>query len=184
MPYDQTLLGQKAEKVLTHVKKDIASLRTGKASVQLLDPVVVEVYGSKMKIPELANVSIPDANLLVITPWDKNIIADLEKAINSSDLNLNPVVDGDKIRIVVPQLTEERRKEMVKTLQQKIENAKTMLRSVRTEIKKQIEDQKGGTGISEDDIERDLEDMEKSFKEYMEQLEEIAKKKEKELLTI
>jgi len=184
MPYNSSQLTDRLEKVLDHVVADMATLRTGKASAQLLDPVLVEAYGSKMKIQEVANVSIPDANMLVVTPWDKNLLENIERAINVSALNLNPIVDGDKIRIVIPALTEERRKEMVKTLSQKIENGKTMIRSARTDTKKDIEDQEGESGVSEDDIKRDLAEMEKITKDYIEKLEKIGKKKEEELMTL
>lgn len=177
-------LQQSLNKVLEHVKQDLMSLRTGKASVSMLDGVLVEAYGSRMKINELASVSVPDANMIIIAPWDKSVLASIETAINKSDLNLNPVVDGDKIRIVVPALTQERRLEMVKILHQKVESGKMMVRSARTDAKKDIEDQKGEAGFSEDDIELELTEMEKVVKEYIAKLDELAKGKEQELLTI
>lgn len=184
MPDNISTLQQSLTKALDHVKNDISTLRTGKANTALLDPIAVEVYGSKMKINELANVSVPDANMLIISPWDKSILADIEAAIQKSGLNLNPVVDGDRIRIVVPALTQERREEMVKILHQKIESGRVMLRSARTDAKKIIENQKGKTGISEDDIKFELEEMEKTVKEYTTKLDNMATAKEKELMTI
>ena len=112
----------KLEKAYEFVMNDVASLRTGRATVQILDPVVVEAYGTKMRIAELASVQAPDPSMLLITPWDKGLLSNIERAISTADLNLNPVVDGDVIRIKIAQLTEEKRKEMVKILYKKISN--------------------------------------------------------------
>lgn len=172
------------EKVCDHVRQDISTLRTGKANAGLLDLVSVEAYGSYMKINELANISVPDANMLVITPWDKNVLSAIETGINKAELNLNPVVDGDKIRITVPPLTQERRQEMVKLLHQKIESGKVMIRNERVDTKKAIEATKGEAAISEDDIKADLEEMQKVVNKYIEKLDEMAEAKEKELMTI
>lgn len=174
----------KLEKALEHVQRDVATLRTGKANAQLLDPVMVEAYGAKMKVVELATVQAPDASLIVVSPWDKSVLPNIEKAIATADLNLNPVVDGDIIRIAIAPLTEEKRREMVKVLHKKIESGKVMLRTIRTDTKKDIESQEGSDGVSEDDIKADLERLEEVIKEYMQQLEDLAVKKEKDLLTI
>jgi ribosome recycling factor len=182
--FDFTDLTQKLDKAVAHIKKELATLRTGKATPQILDPVLVDAYGAKMKITELANVSAPDANMLIIAPWDKSLLATLEKAIATAPLNINPIVDGDIIRIVIPPLTEERRKEMVKILHQKIEGGKIMLRGIRADSKKEIEKQKGQDNISEDNISADIEELDKTLKDYINQLEEIAKDKEKDLMTV
>jgi len=184
MAFNFTELKQKLDKAIDHVSRDVGTLRTGKASVQLLDPVFVEAYGSKMKITELASVQAPDASLITISPWDKSVMANIERAIANSDLNLNPVVDGAIIRIKIAPLTEEKRKEMVKVLQKKIENGKVMLRSIRTDGKRDIENQKGTEGVSEDDIKSDLIELDEVLKEFITKLEEISTKKEKDLLTI
>ncbi|MBD3250216.1 MAG: ribosome recycling factor [Candidatus Pacebacteria bacterium] len=182
--YNFTPFKQKLEKIIEHAKKDIATLRTGRASVDMLDPVKVQAYGSSMGINELANIGTPDPNLILIKPWDQNLIENIEEAIHKSDLNLNPVVDKDQIRIVVPALTEERRQEMVKKLNQKIESAKVMMRNARTEVKNEIDELEGQAGVSEDDIHRDLEQLDKIVKEYTQKLEQIETDKEKELTTI
>lgn len=175
---------QKIQRALDHLVGDVATLRTGKASVQLLDPVLVAVYGGNLKLQEVASVEAPDPTLLVVTPWDKTILADVEKSIATANLNLNPVVDGDLIRISIPPLTEERRLEMVKVLQQKIESGRVMLRSIRTDVKKEIEKQKGTEDVSKDDIKRDLKALDEKLKESLEQLDTINENKEKELLTV
>ena len=137
-----------------------------------------------MAINELANVSAPDANLLVIDPWDKNIIDEIEKAINKAALNLSPVVDKGIIRIVIPPLTEERRMEMVKQLHQKAESAKVMMRAARIDAKNEIVDQEGEAGVSEDDIHQEIEELNKSMADYEKKLELMIAEKEKELMSI
>jgi ribosome recycling factor len=182
--YNFSLLNQKFDRAVAHIEKDLGTLRTGKASPQLLDPVMVDAYGAKMRVAELANVSAPDANMVLVSPWDKSILENLEKAIASASLNVNPIVDGDVIRIIIPPLTEERRKEMVKILFQKVEAGKVMLRNIRVDAKKEIEKQEGEDGVSEDDIKSDMEQLDKVLKEYTLKLEEISKKKEKDLMTV
>lgn len=184
MAYDFSETRSKLTAALDHLTKDIASLRTGRASVQLLDPVMVEAYGTRMRLVEVANVSAPDPSLITVSPWDKGLLAPVEKAIASAGLNLNPVVDGQIIRIAIPPLTEETRREMVKKLHQKIESGRVMLRTIRTDAKQDIEGQEGDGGVSEDDITRDLEALEKLLKDFMEKLDALAAAKEKELLTI
>ena len=184
MAFNFTDVKQRLDKAIDHVSRDVGSLRTGKATAQLLDPVVVEAYGARMKVAELASVQAPDATLITISPWDKSILANIERAIATADLNLNPVVDGDIIRIQIAPLTEEKRKEMVKVLHKKIENGKVMLRNLRTDAKKEVESQEGSAGISEDDITVDLQQLDEILKEYMDRLDSLATTKEKDLLTI
>lgn len=184
MPFQFSIFNELVDKAINHVGRDLATLRTGRASAQMLDPVVIEVYSSEMKINELANVSAPDPNLLVVKPWDTSILDKIEKAISSSGLNFNPVVDGDIIRITVPPLTEERRKEMVKLLYQKVEGGRVMLRSIRTEVKKDIENQDGEANVSEDDIRRDLKELDKLTQQKIDEIDQLAKNKETELMTI
>jgi ribosome recycling factor len=184
MPFQFSTFNELVDKAITHVTRDLATLRTGRASTQMLDPIMVEVYDSEMKIGELANASAPDPNLLVIKPWDTSILDKIEKAIASSGLNFNPVVDGDIIRIAVPPLTEERRKEMVKLLYQKIEGGRVMLRSIRTEVKQDIENQEGEANVSEDDIRRDLKKLDELTQKKIDEIDKLAKDKETELMTI
>ena len=184
MAFESSQIKVKMDKTLDHVKRDISSLRTGKATVQLLDPVVVEAYGSKMKIAELATVQAPDATMLVVSPWDKSVLPNIERAISMAELNINPVVDGDIIRIKIAPLTEEKRKEMVKILQKKIETGRVMLRNVRSDIKKDIDSQKGADGVSEDLIKSQLINLDDVLKEYMTKIDLISLAKEKDLLTI
>ena len=183
MSYNFATFTQKADHTLQHLLEDIGTLRTGRATIQLLDPVVVEAYGTQMHINELANVSVPDPTLITITPWDKSVLGAMEKAIASSPLNIHPVVDGDMIRISIPPLTEERRKEMVKLLSQKIENGRVMLRNVRGDARKEIEKMEG-PGVSEDSIKTDLAELDKRVKQCMDQIDKMASEKEKELMKV
>lgn len=175
---------QQVDKAYEHVAQDIRSLRTGRASADLLDPVRVDAYGAQMKLIEVASVTAPDATLLVVSPWDKSLVSAVEKAIASAGLNLNPVVEGQIIRIAVPPLTQERRQEMVKSLHQKIESGRVTIRTIRSETKQTIEEEKGTAGVSEDDIALDLAELEKSVKAALTKLDELQEQKERELLHV
>ncbi len=164
--------------------RDIATLRTGRASTQMLDSVSVEAYGARMRLIEVASVQAPDPTLLVISPWDKSLLSAIEKGITSADLNLSPVVDGDIIRIAIQPLTEDKRKEMVKSLAKKIEAGKVMVRTVRTDAKKVIEDLEGTDDVSEDDIKSHLAELEEITKGFITKLETMEAQKEKELMTV
>jgi ribosome recycling factor len=174
----------RAQKILEHIQQDISSLRTGRAHTSLLDAVTVEAYGTRMKINEVGAVAVPDPTMLTVSPWDKSLLEAISKGIQTSGLNLNPVIDGDMIRIAIPPLTTERRQEMVKLLSQKIESGKVMLRNLRADIRKEIEGLEGKDGVSEDDIKKWLEDLDKRVKELETQIDELKKKKEADLMTI
>jgi ribosome recycling factor len=184
MSYDFSTFETDSKKAIEHIRQDVNTLRTGRATVQMLDSVTVEAYGSYMKLIEVASVQAPDPTLLVVTPWDKSLLEATQKGIKAANLNLNPIVDGGLIRISVPPLTEEKRHEMVKQLQRKIEDGKVMLRNVRSDSKQEIDDQKGQDGVSEDDIGYNLEELDRRHKSYLDILEKMSETKEKELLTI
>lgn len=177
-------LEQKLNKVLEVVDGDLATVRTGRAKPDLVSNLTVMAYGQKMKLFELATVSAPDTGLLVIMPWDKSVIADIEKAIMTSDLSLSPNVSGDAIKIAIPSLTEERRLDFVKLVHQKMESGKIMIRQVRQEMKEKIDDLKGSSGISEDDIDRMLEQLQRKIEEFGLQVEEKGKIKEAEIMAV
>lgn len=184
MAFDFSDFHQQATKALEHITQDINQLRTGKASSQILDSIQVEAYGTHMKVNEVANVTVPDSNMILVAPWDKSLIGAIEKAINSGGLNLNAVVDGTILRILVPALTEERRKDMVKLLNQKIEGGRVIIRSVRTDTKKDIDKQEGQPGISEDAIETELLELDALVKEYLDKLNDIGERKAQDLMTL
>ena len=172
------------EQTLEVVKKDLSSVRTGRAKPSLVEDVKVEAYGTIMTIKELATISAPDTTLIVISPWDKGLVSAISSGIQKSGLNIQPIVDGDTVKISIPSLTQERREELVKLVHQKLESGKVMIRQVRTEIKEQIEAQKGEAGISEDNINYWIAEMQKSIEQFMGKIEDLEKEKEKELMTL
>lgn len=177
-------LKSRLEQSIEVVKKDLSSVRTGRAKPSIVEEVKVEAYGTYMSLRELATISAPDPSLITISPWDKSLVGAVASAINKSGLNLNAVTDSDVIKIAIPPLTQERREELVKLVHQKIESGKVMIRQIRTEIKEEIEAQKGESGISEDSIKGWLESMQKSVDGAIARVEEVGRDKEKELMTL
>lgn len=175
---------QNMDKVISLVSNDLKQIKTGRAKPSLIEDVQIEAYGSMMHLRELASISAPDTHLLTVSPWDKSVLGAIEKGLAKSSMGLNPVVDGDMIRIALPALTQERREEMVKMVKQHIESGRQMLRGVRNDTKKEVEDQKGSSGVSEDDIESQLEEMQKHYDEWMKKLDAVGEEKEKELMQI
>jgi len=175
---------QQFEKVLEIIKKDITSLRTGRAAPRLVEAVKVECYGTKSDLMQLASITAPEPQTITIKPWDKNILKDIERALQSSDLNINPVVDSDLIRINFPSLTEESRKELVKILHKKLEEARVSLRSQREKTREEVITLEKEKNISEDEKFQALKDLEIITKEYNDKLKEVSDAKEKEIITI
>lgn len=177
---------EKFEKVISVVGEDMDTIRVGGAKPSMVEHVEVEAYGpgQRLKLVEVATISAPDPTQIVIAPWDRNLIRAIEKGIMESNLNLTPNVSGEVIRIIIPPLTEERRQDFVKLLHQKLESGRVMLRGVRQEVKEEVEAQKGAAGISEDDIEGELLELQKLVDEYSGKLEAMAKAKEEEILRL
>ncbi len=172
---------QDSSKLMEVYLQDLSSVRTGRAKPSLVENIEVIAYGSTMKIMELASISAPDSSQIIIKPWDKSVLKDIEKALSISDLHIPPIVDGEQIRLSIPQLTGERRQELIKLVGQKKNATLEMLRDIRTKYKKQIDSQDGQAGISEDDIKRDLVELQKVTEEYTVKIDEMTKTKEKEL---
>ena len=181
---DFTHLRARMDKAVEAFRKELASQRTGRANVHMLDSIHVDAYGSQMPLSQVANVSAPEANLITIQPWDNSLTAAIEKAIRGSDLGFNPQNDGKVIRVPVPALTEERRKEMVKHLNKVLEEHRTAIRNIRRDgndaIKKAMKDKK----ISEDEERGSLEQMQKVTDDEIKKLEEMFKAKEKEVMQV
>jgi ribosome recycling factor len=171
-------------KTIDFFKKDISSLRTGRANPAILDGVLIEAYGTKTLLAGLASISIPETRSIVITPWDKSITKDIERAIVAADLGLNPVNEGDKIRLVVPLLSEENRKELVKKLYEKMEVSRIALRQIRDDIKELIESAFKNKAISEDDKFRFFKELDEEIARKNDELKKIKDKKEEEVMTI
>ncbi len=179
-----TQLRTRMDKAVEDFRKEMASTRTGRASVHMLDSVVVDAYGSQMPINQLANVSAPEPQLITVQPWDVSQIGAIEKAIRAADLGLNPMNDGKLVRVPVPALTEDRRKEMVKHLHRVLEEHRTAVRNIRRDgndlIKKAMKDKK----ITEDEERGALEQLQKLTDDEIKKMEELAKGKEKEVLSV
>ncbi len=171
------------EKVIEVFTGDLATIRTGRAKPDLVSGVEVMAYGQRMKLFEVASVTAPDPATIVIAPWDKSVIRDVEKALLASELQLTPNVSGDVVRINIPPLTQERRADFVKLLHQKIESGRVMARQVRQEIKEAIDALKGQPGVSEDDIDNLREVLQQVCNDYTQKIEELGKKKEEEIMS-
>lgn len=176
---------RKSEQVLSLVKDDLAMIRSGRAQPQMVEKVMIEAYpGTRLPLQELASITAPDPHLLMIQPWDSSVVKQVAAGLSSSDLKLNPVVDGQVIRISLPALTQERREDLVKMVKQKLEGGKEMLRDVRNDTKREVDGQKGKPGVSEDDIYSWHEELQKIHDDYIAKLEAMAEVKEKELREI
>ena len=177
-------LKTRMDKAVEDFRKEMTATRTGRASVHMLDGVMVEAYGSQMPLNQLANVSAPEPQLITVQPWDVSQIGAIEKAIRSGDLGLNPMNDGKLVRVPVPALTEDRRKEMVKHLNKVLEEHRTAVRNIRRDgndhIKKALKDKK----ITEDEERGAMENLQKLTDEEIRKMEEMAKGKEKEVMSI
>ncbi len=177
-------LKTRMDKAVDDFRKEMASTRTGRASVHMLDSVVVDAYGSQMPLNQLANVSAPEPQLITVQPWDVSQIGAIEKAIRSGDLGLNPMNDGKLVRVPVPALTEDRRKDMVKHLHRILEEHRTAVRNIRRDgndlIKKALKDKK----ITEDEERGALEQIQKLTDDEIKKMEEMAKGKEKEVMSL
>ena len=180
----QQQLKSRMEKAVDDFRANLASTRTGRASVHMLDQVKVPYYGSDMPLNQVAQVTAPEANLILIQPFDPTILADIEKALRTSDLGFNPQNDGKVVRIPVPPMTEERRKEVVKHLNKTLEDHRTAVRNIRRDgndlIKKSAKDKK----ISEDEEKRSLEEIQKLTDDEIRRMEEMCRNKEREVLQI
>ena len=177
-------LRTRMEKAVEDFRKEMASQRTGRASVHMLDGVTVDAYGSQMPLNQLANVSAPEPQLITVQPWDVSQIGAIEKAIRGADLGLNPMNDGKLVRVPVPALTEDRRKDMVKHLHKVLEEHRTAVRNIRRDgndvIKKAMKDKK----ITEDEERGALEQIQKLTDDEIKKMEELAKGKEKEVMSV
>lgn len=171
-------------KTVDFFKKDIVGLRTGRANPSILDDVIVEAYGVKTPVNGLASVTIADAKSIVVAPWDKNVLKDIEKAITQADFGLSITNEGDKIRLIAPIMTEENRCEIVKKLNKKMEDSRISIRQIREEIKNDIEAAEENKAISEDDKFRFIKELDEEVSKFNELLKELRNNKEKEVMTI
>ena len=175
---------QKMTKTVEVFRKDLASVRAGRANPAMLDKVMVDYYGTPTPINQLANIAVPEPRLLTIQPWDKSTIKDIEKAILKSDLGITPTNDGVVIRLVVPQLTQERRAEIVKTVKKKAEEAKVAVRNIRREVIDDIKKLEKDKVVSEDEAKKGQDKAQKLTDKYIKEIDSILEKKEKEIMEV
>ncbi|HVF75132.1 MAG TPA: ribosome recycling factor [Acidimicrobiales bacterium] len=175
---------EKMAKAVAHAQVDFASVRTGRASPALVEKLRVEYYGSEVPLQQIAGINVPEARLLVITPYDKTALKSIEKAIQNSDLGINPSNDGVVIRLSFPPLTEERRKEMVKVVKHKAEEARVAIRNLRRAARHDLEALEKDGDISSDELERAEKEMEKITHEYVAEIDRLLAHKEQELLEV
>ena len=174
----------KMEKTVSVLKEDLNTVRAGLANAAILDKVSVNYYGTQTPLKSVANISVPDPRTLMITPFDPSSIADIEKAINEANLGLNPSNDGKAIRLVVPQLTEERRKELTKTTKKMGEEAKVAVRNIRRDVNEAAKKAEKNGDMTEDDLKGTLDDVQKSTDKFIKTIDEMIAKKDKEIMEV
>ena len=175
---------EKFEQAVEHFVEEAAKLRTGRANPALLEGILVDYYGTRTPIKQIANVTIPEARQILIQPWDKGAMQPIETAIRESGLGFNPGNDGNVIRITLPQLTEDRRRELVKSLNSRAEDSRISIRATREEIWKEIQELEKSGDIGEDDKFAGKDELQKAVDEYNTKIEDLREKKEKEIMTV
>jgi ribosome recycling factor len=175
---------QRMEDSLAAVRRDFATVRTGKASPAILDSVRVDAYGSKLPLNQVASVSTPEASLLVVQPFDRSLIGEIERGIHAAGIGLNPANDGQVVRVPIPALTEERRKEFVKVLKQMGEEARVSVRQARREGNDEVKARQKEGELSEDEARRTIDEIQKLTDQFMQRIDEALAQKEKEVMTV
>ena len=172
------------EKAVDDFRKELATIRTGRANASLLDSVCVYYYGTPTPVNQLGSMTVPDPGMIVIAPWDQSAVALIDKAIRAAELGLNPTNDGKVVRVPIPALTEDRRKDLVKQLHKVLENHRTAVRNIRRDLKEAIEKLEKEKKISEDDKKRSLDELEKLSHAETKKIEDLSAAKEKEVMQI
>ena len=175
---------ERMKKSLANLKEGFAVLRTGRASAAIFDKIRVDAYGEKSPLSQVSNISVPEARLIVIQPWDKGLIGEIEKAIRSSDLSLNPSNDGKVIRISIPPLTEERRKELVKVAKNNAEQSRVAVRNIRRDGNDELKKLQKDGKLSEDEESKSADELQKLTDSYIGKLNQILEEKEKEIMEV
>jgi ribosome recycling factor len=175
---------ERMEKAIQALKRDLASLRAGRATPALLDKVTVEYYGTETPLNQMANISAPEPRMLVVQPWDKSALADIEKGILKSELGLTPTNDGNIIRITIPALTEERRAELVKVVKKTGEEAKVAIRNIRRDANDDVKKLEKNGDLSEDEARRGQDEIQKLTDKFIAEVDSIVNAKEKEIMEV
>ena len=166
------------------VKKEFQAVRTGRANPNILNRVTVDYYGTPTPLTQLANISVPDARMLLVQPWDKTVLGAVEKAILKADLGLNPVNDGTLIRMPIPQLTEERRKDLVKVVKKEAEEKRIVIRNLRRDANEKVKTLEKDAKVPEDEAKKGLEDIQKLTDKFIGEIDKLLEQKEKEILEV
>ena len=177
-------LTDKMEKAIDALKKDLGSIRTGRASLSIFDGIMVDYFGAPTPLNHVATLSVPESRLITIQPWDPKVISDIERAIQKSDLGINPGNDGKIIRIAIPTLTEERRKEIVKQVHKRGEDAKISLRNIRRDGNEEMKKLEKEEHLSEDDTKRALEEIQNTTDSFIKKVDETVVHKEEEVMEV
>jgi ribosome recycling factor len=177
-------LEERMKKAVEATRTEFTSIRTGRANAALLDHVMVEAYGSEMPLRHVANIAVPDPRSLVVTPHDKSIIGDIRKAIEKSDLGITPNVDGNSIRLGLPQLNEERRKELVKLLHKRAEEGRVAVRNIRRDAHDHLKHGLKDSKITEDENRRGSDQLQKTTDKYIDEIDQLVVHKEKEIMEV
>jgi ribosome recycling factor len=176
--------GERMKKSLSAFKRELAGIRTGRATTALLDSIRVETYGQSMPLNQVASVSVPESRLILVQPWDRTIVADVEKAIHKSDLGLVPNTDGNVIRLAIPPLTEERRQDLVKIVRKQAEEARVSVRNIRRDSNDVLKKaQKDGT-VSEDESHKAMDEVQELTDKYVKEIDGVLKTKEAEIMEV
>jgi ribosome recycling factor len=172
------------KKSINFLKEDLATIRAGKANPKLLDKIQVSYYGSMTPLNQVANISVPEPRSIIIQPWDASLIKEIEKAIMTSELGINPSNDGKMIRLVIPPLTEERRRDLIKQIKKEVENAKIAVRNIRRDTNEDLKKLEKSSELTKDDLKKAEDDMQKLTDKYIKLTDDIYKDKEKEILEV
>jgi len=175
---------RRMQRAIESLKQDLGAIRTGRASSALVERINVDYYGTPTPINQVATISIPDARLLVIQPWDRKLLTDIEKAIQKSDLGINPNNDGQIIRLNIPPMNEERRRDLAKTLHKKLDEHKVAIRNVRRDVQDKLRDREKKKEVSEDELKRSTDRLQKLTDRYIDEMDKVGKTKEAEILEV
>ncbi|MBI5854240.1 MAG: ribosome recycling factor [Nitrospirae bacterium] len=184
MPATKQQAIDRMEAAVEHLKKDMAGMRTGRASVALIDGIKVDYYGTATPLKQVANLSVPEARLITVQPWEPSLMKEIEKAITAAGLGLNPANDGKIIRIPIPALTEERRKELSKVCKKHAEDAKVALRNIRRDSNEELKKLQKDGKMSEDELRRSEADIQKLTDQYVQKVDHVLATKEKEIMEV
>ncbi len=175
---------RRMQKAVDALKQDLGAIRAGRASATLVDRITIEYYGAPTPLNQVASISVPEARLLVIQPWDRKLLVDIEKAIQKSDLGINPTNDGQVIRLNIPPMSEDRRRDLVKTLHKKLDEHKVAVRNIRRDVQDKLREREKKKEVSEDELKRSTEKLQKLTDRFIEDMDKVGKTKEVEILEV